>query len=261
MAHLLGAERIRAEVPNRVVLDDISLGLETGDRIGVVGHNGEGKSTLLSLLAGSREPDAGRVTRRSGVTVGVLDQQDPQGSGTVLAAVVGDRAEHEWAGDRRIRDVLGGLLDGLDPSTPMADLSGGRRRRVALARLLVADDDVLLLDEPTNHLDLQGVRWLAAHLNDRWGSGAGALVVVSHDRWFLDAVCTRMWEVHDATVDGFEGGYAAYVLARLERDRQARAVEDRRQNLLRKELAWLRRGAPARTSKPRFRLDAAAELI
>ena len=157
--------------------------------------------------------------------------------------------------------MLSGLLDGLDPATPLADLSGGQRRRVALARLLVSDDDVLFLDEPTNHLDLQGVRWLAAHLNARWGAGQGALVVVSHDRWFLDAVCTRMWEVHDATVEAYEGGYAAYVLARVERDRQARAIEDRRQNLLRKELAWLRRGAPARTSKPKFRIDAATVLI
>ncbi|MCU1474069.1 ABC-F family ATP-binding cassette domain-containing protein [Amnibacterium sp.] len=261
MAHLIGAERIRIEVPSRVVLDDLSLGLETGDRIGVVGRNGEGKSTLLGLLAGTQEPDAGRVTRRTGVTVGVLGQQDPQGSGTVLDAIVGDRAEHEWAGDRRIRDVIDGLLDGLDPGTAMADLSGGQRRRVALAGLLVAEDDVLFLDEPTNHLDLQGVRWLAAHLNAKWGAGQGALVVVSHDRWFLDAVCTRMWEVHDARVDAYEGGYAAYVLARVERDRQSRAIEDRRQNLLRKELAWLRRGAPARTSKPRFRIDAATVLI
>ncbi|HET6825916.1 MAG TPA: ABC-F family ATP-binding cassette domain-containing protein [Amnibacterium sp.] len=261
MAHLIGAERIRLEVPTRVVLDDLSLGLETGDRIGVVGRNGEGKSTLLGLLAGEREPDSGRVTRRTGVTVGVLGQQDPQGSGTVLDAIVGDRAEHEWAGDRRIREVLEGLLDGLDPATAMADLSGGQRRRVALAALLVAEDDVLFLDEPTNHLDLQGVRWLAAHLNAKWAAGQGALVVVSHDRWFLDAVCTRMWEVHDGRVDAYDGGYAAYVLARVERDRQARAIEDRRQNLLRKELAWLRRGAPARTSKPKFRIDAATVLI
>jgi ATPase subunit of ABC transporter with duplicated ATPase domains len=261
VAHLIGAERIRLEVPTRVVLDDLSLGLETGDRVGVVGRNGEGKSTLLALLAGTKEPDSGRVTRRGGVAVGVLGQQDVDGTGTVLDRIVGGREEHEWAGDRRIRDVLSGLLDGLDPATPLADLSGGQRRRVALARLLVSDDDVLFLDEPTNHLDLQGVRWLAAHLNARWGAGQGALVVVSHDRWFLDAVCTRMWEVHDATVEAYDGGYGAYVLARVERDRQARAIEDRRQNLLRKELAWLRRGAPARTSKPKFRIEAATVLI
>jgi ATPase subunit of ABC transporter with duplicated ATPase domains len=261
VAHLVGAERIRLEHPTRVVLDGVSLGLETGDRIGVVGRNGEGKSTLLGILGGVVEPDDGRVTRRGGVRVGMLSQRDDLAAGTVLEAVVGDRPEHEWAGDRRIRDVLTGLLEGLDPATPMGDLSGGQRRRVALAALLVGDWDVLMLDEPTNHLDLEGVRWLAAHVNARWPAGQGALVVVSHDRWFLDAVCTRMWEVHDRTVDAFEGGYAAYVLQRVERDRQARAVESRRQNLLRKELAWLRRGAPARTSKPKFRLDAAAELI
>ena len=261
MAHLVGAERIRLEHPTRVVLEDLSLGLEGGDRIGVVGRNGEGKSTLLGILGGVREPDSGRVTRRSGVTIGMLDQRDAVDTGTVLEAVVGDRPEHEWAGDRRIRDVLTGLLEGLDPATPTAELSGGQRRRVALAALLVGDHDVLMLDEPTNHLDLEGVRWLAAHLGTRWAAGQGALVVVSHDRWFLDAVCTRMWEVHDRTVDQFEGGYAAYVLQRLERDRQRQAIESRRQNLLRKELAWLRRGAPARTSKPKFRLDAAAELI
>ncbi|MDQ1514102.1 MAG: transport system ATP-binding/permease protein, partial [Microbacteriaceae bacterium] len=259
--HVVGAERIRLEYPTRVVLDELSLGLEGGDRIGVVGRNGEGKSTLLGLLGGTRAPDAGRVTRRGGVTIGALDQRDVLVTGTVLHAVVGDRPEHEWAGDRRVRSVLAGLLGSLDPATPLADLSGGQRRRVALAALLVGDDDVLLLDEPTNHLDLEGVRWLAAHLNDRWAAGQGALVVVSHDRWFLDAVCTRMWEVHDRTVDSFEGGYAAYVLQRVERDRQARATEDRRQNLLRKELAWLRRGPPARTTKPKFRMDAAAELI
>uniref|UniRef100_UPI0035CAAC7D ABC-F family ATP-binding cassette domain-containing protein n=1 Tax=uncultured Amnibacterium sp. TaxID=1631851 RepID=UPI0035CAAC7D len=191
----------------------------------------------------------------------VLDQEDRLGSGTVLAAVVGHREEHEWAGDRRVREVLSGLLHGLDPDADLASLSGGQRRRVALAALLTTDHDVLLLDEPTNHLDIEGVRWLAAHLNARWASGQGAMVTVSHDRWFLDAVCTRMWEVHDRTVDAFEGGYAAYVLQRLERDRQARSMEERRQNLLRKELAWLRRGPPARTSKPKFRIEAANELI
>ncbi|MFD1721567.1 ABC-F family ATP-binding cassette domain-containing protein [Amnibacterium endophyticum] len=261
MAHLIGAERIRFEVPTKVVLDDLSLGLETGDRIGVVGRNGEGKSTLMRILAGVLEPDGGRVTRRGGITVGVLDQGDSLPDGTVLHAIVGDRPEHEWAGGRRVRDVLSGLLHGIDAETDVAALSGGQRRRTALAALLIGDADVLFLDEPTNHLDIEGVRWLAAHLNARWSSGQGALVTVSHDRWFLDAVCTRMWEVHDREVDAFEGGYAAYVLQRVERDRQARATEDRRQNLLRKELAWLRRGAPARTSKPKFRIEAANELI
>ena len=261
MAHLVGAERIRFETPTRVILDDLSLGLETGDRIGVVGRNGEGKSTLLGTLAGTREPDSGRVTRRNGVTIGVLDQEDRLGPGTVLDSIVGGREEHEWAGDRRVREVLSGLLHGVDPEAEIASLSGGQRRRVALAALLTTDHDVLLLDEPTNHLDIEGVRWLAAHLNSRWASGQGAMVTVSHDRWFLDAVCTRMWEVHDRTVDAFEGGYAAYVLQRLERDRQANAMEERRQNLMRKELAWLRRGPPARTSKPKFRIEAANELI
>jgi len=261
VAHLVGAERIRLETPTRVILDELSLGLESGDRIGVVGRNGEGKSTLLGILAGTRVPDDGRVTRRGGVTMGVLDQEDRLGPGTVLDAVVGHREEHEWAGDRRVREVLSGLLHGLDPMADLDSLSGGQRRRVALAALLTTDYDVLLLDEPTNHLDIEGVRWLAAHINARWAAGQGALITVSHDRWFLDAVCTRMWEVHDRTVDQFEGGYAAYVLQRVERDRQARTMEERRQNLLRKELAWLRRGAPARTSKPKFRIEAANELI
>jgi ATP-binding cassette subfamily F protein uup len=261
VAHLVGAERIRFETPTRVILDELSLGLETGDRIGVVGRNGEGESTLLGTLAGTRVPDSGRVTRRGGVTIGVLDQEDRLGPGTVLDSIVGGREEHEWAGDRRVREVLSGLLHGVDPLTDLDSLSGGQRRRVALAALLTADHDVLLLDEPTNHLDIEGVRWLAAHLNARWAAGQGAMVTVSHDRWFLDAVCTRMWEVHDRTVDAFEGGYAAYVLQRLERDRQSQAMESRRQNLMRKELAWLRRGPPARTSKPQFRIDAANELI
>ncbi|MBW4041939.1 MAG: ABC-F family ATP-binding cassette domain-containing protein [Acidobacteria bacterium] len=261
MAHLVGAERIRFETPTRVVLDELSLGLETGDRIGVVGRNGEGKSTLMRILAGTREPDAGRVTTRNGVRIGVLDQEDRLGPGTVLDSIVGHRAEHEWAGDRRVREVLSGLLHGVDPDADLDSLSGGQRRRVALAALLTTDHDVLMLDEPTNHLDIEGVRWLAAHLNARWAAGQGALVTVSHDRWFLDAVCTRMWEVHDRTVDAFEGGYAAYVLQRLERDRQSRSMEERRQNLMRKELAWLRRGPPARTSKPKFRIEAANELI
>ena len=261
MAHLIGAERIRFEVPTKVVLDELSLGLESGDRIGVVGRNGEGKSTLLRILAGTLEPDSGRVTSRGGTTVGVLDQGDSLPPGTVLEAVVGGRAEYEWAGDRRVRDVMSGLLTGIDPDAQVPSLSGGQRRRTALAALLIGDADVLFLDEPTNHLDIEGVRWLAAHVNARWAAGQGALVTVSHDRWFLDAVCTRMWEVHDRTVDAFEGGYAAYVLQRVERDRQSRSMEERRQNLLRKELAWLRRGPPARTSKPKFRIDAANELI
>jgi ATPase subunit of ABC transporter with duplicated ATPase domains len=194
--------------------------------------------------------------------VGVLSQADRADAGaSVRDRVVGDTPEHEWASDPRIREVMSGLLGGIDLDTALTDLSGGQLRRVHLAEVLVRDDEVLLLDEPTNHLDVEGIAWLARHLNSRWNGRAGGLVVITHDRWFLDAVCTRMWEVHDGVVDPFEGGYAAYVLQRVERDRQAAAIEARRQNLMRKELAWLRRGAPARTSKPKFRIDAANELI
>ena len=260
--HLLGAEHLHLEYPAKVVLDDVTLGLADGDRVGVVGRNGDGKSSLLGMLAGTVHPDAGQVTRRAGVTVGVLEQADTLDEAhTAAFAVVGDRPEHEWASDARIREVLRGLLEGVPLDALVGSLSGGQRRRVALAALLVGDWDVLLLDEPTNHLDVEGIRWLAGHLSSRWPAARGALVVVTHDRWFLDAVCTTTWEVHDGVVEPFDGGYAAYVLQRVERDRQAAVVEGKRQNLMRKELAWLRRGAPARTSKPRFRMDAAAELI
>ncbi|MDR1511955.1 MAG: ABC-F family ATP-binding cassette domain-containing protein [Propionibacteriaceae bacterium] len=262
MAHLLGAEALHLEFPTKAVFDSVTLGVDEGDRIGVVGRNGDGKSSLLGLLAGRLRPDSGRVTVRGGVTIGVLDQADTLDDGdTVGHAVVGDLVEHEWAGDARTRDVIAGLLSDLDWRAGLATLSGGERRRVALARLLVGDHDVLMLDEPTNHLDVEAITWLAGHLKGRWAAGAGALLVVTHDRWFLDEVCAATWEVHDRVVEPFEGGYAAYVLQRVERDRQAAAVEARRQNLMRKELAWLRRGAPARTSKPKFRIDAANALI
>ncbi|MGP5008537.1 ABC-F family ATP-binding cassette domain-containing protein [Brachybacterium tyrofermentans] len=262
MAHMLGTQSLHVSLPDRVLLDDITVGIDEGDRIGVVGRNGDGKSTLLRLLARFQEPDSGRVTVRGGVRVGVLSQQDEAtASTTVRQRVVGDRPEYEWASNSRIRDVLAGLLDEIDLEAELADLSGGQLRRVHLAELLVGDWDVLLLDEPTNHLDVEGISWLAEHLRRRWNHRDGGLVVITHDRWFLDAVCTRMWEVHDGVVDPFEGGYAAYVLQRVERDRQAAAIENKRQNLMRKELAWLRRGAPARTSKPKFRIDAATELI
>ncbi len=261
MAHLLGADRVGVALGTRTILAGVSLGLDDGARVGVVGPNGAGKSTLLRLLAGLQAPDEGRVTRGGAVRVGVLDQRDTLPPGTVLDAIHPGADAHEWAADPRIRAVHAGLLPDVPLDTDVATLSGGQRRRVALAGLLVGDDEVLFLDEPTNHLDVEGVAWLASHLVERFGRGAGALVVVTHDRWFLDAVTTRTWEVHDATVDQYDGGYAAYVLARAERAAQAATAEAKRANLLRKELAWLRRGAPARTSKPKFRLDAAAALI
>jgi len=262
MAHLLGAEALHLEYPTKVVFDGVSLGVDEGDRIGIVGRNGDGKSSLMAMLAGRREPDAGRVTVRGGVRIGMLDQADVLPDDlTIAEAVVGERPEHEWAGDAAVRDVIAGLVGDLDWNGSLAALSGGQRRRVALAKLLAGDWDVLALDEPTNHLDVEAIAWLADHLKRRWSPGAGALLVVTHDRWFLDEVCTRTWEVHDRIVEPFEGGYAAYILQRVERDRQAASIEARRQNLARKELAWLRRGAPARTAKPKFRIDAANALI
>ena len=262
MAHLIGAEGLAVDYGMGPVLAGITLGLEDGDRIGVVGANGAGKSTLTKVLAGVENPHQGRVTRAAGVRVGVVDQGDSfvEGS-TVLDAIVGTAHEHEWAGDPRVRDIMAGLVPDLDADATVASLSGGQRRRVALARTLVADDDVLVLDEPTNHLDVDGVSWLAGHLLRRWANGRGALLVVTHDRWFLDEVTTRTWEVVDAKVEQYDGGYAAYILQRVERNRISAVTEQRRQNLLRKELAWLRRGAPARTSKPKFRIDAANTLI
>ena len=262
MAHLLGAETVSLEFPTKTVFNAVTIGLDEGDRIGVVGRNGDGKSTLLKLLSKELNPDSGRVTHRGGLKVGTLSQVDQFNDGdSIGSVVVGDRPEHEWAGDPKVRDVIAGLLVDLDWGKPVGELSGGQRRRVALASLLVGDWDVLMLDEPTNHLDVEGVAWLAEHLNNRWSKTQGGLLVVTHDRWFLDAVCNLTWEVHDGIIEPFEGGYAAYILQRVERDRSAAASEARRQNLMRKELAWLRRGAPARTSKPKFRLDAAAELI
>lgn len=262
VAHLLGGESLHVQFPTRTVFEGVTVGVSEGDRIGIVGRNGDGKSTLLSLLAQRLKPDEGRVTVRSGVRVGYLDQSDVlEDDHSVGYAMVGDAPDYEWASDPKIRDVISGLVQDLDWTAPINSLSGGQRRRVALAQLLIGDWDVLMLDEPTNHLDVGAITWLARHLNQRWPKNQGGLLTVTHDRWFLDEICTDTWEVHDGLVEPFEGGYAAYILQRVERDRQAAAAEAKRQNLMRKELAWLRRGAPARTSKPKFRIDAANELI
>ncbi len=256
--NLVNLERVSKAYGVRPLLHEVSLGVAAGQRVGVVGRNGDGKTTLLRILSGQEEPDSGRVSRARSLAVGSLAQDDePPSTATVGATVLGDRPEHAWAADARTRDVVEVLLAGVPLDRSMAGLSGGERRRCSLARVLLEDHDLIVLDEPTNHLDVEAVDWLAQHLAGR----DSALVVVTHDRWFLDAVAEETWEVHDGDVDVYDGGYAAFVLARAERQRQAAVTETRRQNLVRKELAWLRRGAPARTSKPRFRLDAASALI
>ena len=268
MANLVSVERASLALGTTLVLADVSLGVSAGERIGVVGRNGGGKSTLLRVLTGRQEVDEGRVTNVGGLTVGMLTQVDTLDPGaTVRTAVLGTTPEHVWAGDARVRDVLEGLLGGIDApdvgglEALVGPMSGGERRRLALAQLLVADPDLLLLDEPTNHLDVEGVAWLADHLSTRRTRGGTALVAVTHDRWFLDAVATTTWEVAEGQIHSYDGGYAAYVLAKAERDRVEAVTEERRSNLLRKELAWLRRGPPARTSKPKFRIEAASALI
>jgi ABC transport system ATP-binding/permease protein len=262
VAHLLGAEAVHLEYSTQVVFESVTVGISDGDRIGIVGRNGDGKSSLLDLLTGQVRPDAGRVTQRSGLRVGALSQADILDSdSTVGWTLVGDRADHEWAGDPRSRDVVSGLVSDIGWNAMIGTLSGGQRRRVQLAALLVGEWDVIALDEPTNHLDIDGITWLAIHLRQRWARNTGGLLLVTHDRWFLDEVATATWEVHGGIVEPFEGGYAAYVLQRVERDRMAAVTEAKRQNLMRKELAWLRRGPPARTSKPKFRIDAANQLI
>jgi ATP-binding cassette subfamily F protein uup len=256
--NLISCDGVSKAYGVRSILRGVSLGVQRGDRVGVVGRNGDGKTTLLRILAGSEPPDGGRVTHNRGLRVGLLSQHDElRPTDSVASIVLGDRAEHEWAADPSARAVVQHLLAGIPLDRTAAGLSGGERRRVSLAALLLTDLDVLLLDEPTNHLDIEAVAWLADALLAR----DLPFVVVTHDRWFLDAVCTVTWEVHDATVDSYTGGYAAYVLARAERQRQESAAEARRMNLVRKELAWLRRGPPARTSKPQFRIDAAQQLI
>jgi ATPase subunit of ABC transporter with duplicated ATPase domains len=261
LANLVNAERVSLAFGTRTILDGVSLGLDNGDVVGVVGRNGDGKTTLLELLTGSRRPDAGQVVRNRSASIGHLGQtEDFAPRATVRDVAVQGRADHVWAADAAKRAVVTHLLGTLDLAQPVDELSGGERRRVSLAAVLLAGHDLLVLDEPTNHLDVEAVAWLAGHLNLLQAAGT-AMLVVSHDRWFLDAVCNRVWEVHDGVVDAYDGGYAAYVLARAERVRQAATNESRRQNLLRKELAWLRRGPPARTSKPKFRIDAANVLI
>lgn len=262
MAFLLGCEKVSLDFPTKAVFEGISLGVDEGARVGVVGRNGDGKSTLLRLMAGLVEPDEGRVIRTRGVSVGVLGQTDRlDDDATVERAVVGDEPEYMWAGDVRTREIIAGLLSDIDWHGRVGDLSGGQRRRVDLARLLRGDWDVLMLDEPTNHLDVRAITWLANHLKKRWRPGQGALLVVTHDRWFLDEVCLQMWEVHDKTIDPFEGGFSAYVLQRVERDRLADLAEQKRQNQLRRELAWLSRGARARATKPKFHVATARALI
>ncbi len=258
----MGAEAVHLQYPTQVVFESVTLGVNDGARIGIVGRNGDGKSSLLGLLTGRLQPDSGRVTRRTGLRAGALSQADTlDPDRTVGWTLVGDQPEHQWAGDARVRDVVGGLVSDIAWDATVGTLSGGQRRRVQLARLLAGEWDVIALDEPTNHLDIEGITWLAGHLTQRWARNSGGLLLVTHDRWFLDEVATTTWEVHDGIVEPFEGGYAAYVLQRVERDRMAAATEAKRQNLMRKELAWLRRGAPARTSKPKFRIEAANQLI
>jgi len=261
MSNLVNAERVSMSYGTRTLLDSISVGLGRGEVVGVVGRNGSGKTTLLRILTGRLTPDSGRVTHTGQLSIGFLHQVDdimPNTSGRDL--IVGGAPDHVWAANARTRAVVEHLLAGVDLDAGIDSLSGGERRRVALVQLLLADHDLLVLDEPTNHLDVEAIDWLARHLNGLQASDV-AMVIVSHDRWFLDAVCTRMWEVHDGRIDAYDGGYAAYVLARAERAHQAATTAARRNNLLRKELAWLRRGPPARTSKPKFRVNAAAALI
>lgn len=258
----LGLERVSLEFATKTIFTDVTQGVFEGDRIGIVGKNGDGKSTLLRLLAGKMQPDSGRVTKRGGLTFGMLDQRDPlDDNATVREAALENREDYEWAADQRSREIVEALLGGINLEAKVGTLSGGQRRRADLARLLLRDWDILALDEPTNHLDVVTIHWLAEHLLHRWQDGQGALLIVTHDRWFLDEVCTSMWEVHDGVIDPFEGGYSAYMMQRVERERQADVREERRRNLARKELAWLSRGARARSTKQKFHVKQARELI
>ena len=260
--NLVNLEAVSKSFDIKNLLVDLYLGISEGDRIGIVGRNGSGKSTLLRVMAAIEEPDKGRVTRAGGIRVGLLSQVDfADPHATIRDVVLGAKPKHEWAGEAGIRDIFDGLFGGHSDELfdrTFAALSGGERRRVGLAKLLIDDLDLLLLDEPTNHLDVEGVAWLSRHLNQHKNI---AVAVITHDRWFLDAVTDRTWEVVDGKVEEYDGGYSAFVLAKAERSRQASAMDGRRNQLIRKELAWLRRGPPARTSKPKFRVDAANELI
>ncbi|CAN2227919.1 Uup ATPase components of ABC transporters with duplicated ATPase domains [Candidatus Nanopelagicaceae bacterium] len=260
--NLVNIEEVSKAFDIRPLLVKVSLGISEGERIGIVGRNGAGKSTLMRIITGEEAPDAGRVTKSNATNIGYLaqiDNADP--AATVGEVVLGNREKHEWAGDARIREIFTGLFGGFDDhlfERTFGNLSGGEKRRVGLAKLLIDDVQLILLDEPTNHLDVEGVAWLAAHIKKRSDL---AVLVVTHDRWFLDEITDRTWEVVQGNVEEYDGGYSAFVLAKAERSRQSAATEARRNNLIRKELAWLRRGAPARTTKPKFRVDAANELI
>ena len=258
----LGLEHVSLAFATKTIFTDVTQGVFEGDRIGIVGRNGDGKSTLLHLFKGTQEPDSGRVTKRGGLTFGMIDQRDPlDDDATVRAAALEGREDYEWAADNKSREIVEALLGGINLNARVGSLSGGQRRRADLARLLLKDWDILALDEPTNHLDVVTIHWLAEHLKNRWSKGQGALLLVTHDRWFLDEVCESMWEVHDGVIDPFEGGYSAYMMQRVERDRQADVRETKRRNLARKELAWLSRGARARSTKQKFHVKAARELI
>ena len=258
----IGLEHVSLAFATKTIFTDVTQGVFEGDRIGIVGKNGDGKSTLLHLFRGTQEPDSGRVTKRGGLTFGMLDQRDPlDDNATIREAALEGRADYEWASDNTSREIVEALLGGMSLDAKVGSLSGGQRRRADLARLLLKDWDILALDEPTNHLDVVTIHWLAEHLKNRWSKGQGVLLLVTHDRWFLDEVCEYMWEVHDGVIEPFEGGYSAYMLQRVERDRQADVRETKRRNLARKELAWLSRGARARSTKQKFHVKAARELI
>ena len=258
----IGLEHVSLAFATKTIFTDVTQGVFEGDRIGIVGKNGDGKSTLLHLFRGTQEPDSGRVTKRGGLTFGMLDQRDPLDDNvTIREAALEGRADYEWASDNTSREIVEALLGGMSLDAKVGSLSGGQRRRADLARLLLKDWDILALDEPTNHLDVVTIHWLAEHLKNRWSKGQGVLLLVTHDRWFLDEVCESMWEVHDGVIEPFEGGYSAYMLQRVERDRQADVRETKRRNLARKELAWLSRGARARSTKQKFHVKAARELI